>query len=99
MGGMAEQVVMIGLEEQWRGAESVPRILELRAIGLTWGAIAKRFGVTRGTIYKYTNRNPPSQSTGTAGSTNPGGSALSVTDDGSKVPDSSPDKATHGGSQ
>lgn len=95
MGVMAEQVVMIGLEEQWRGAESVPRALELRAIGLTWGAIAKRFGVTRGTIYNHIKKDPPSQSTGTTGSTNPEGSAT----DGSvmpNVPETSTTKANGG---
>lgn len=56
----------------WRGADSVPRLLELRAFGLTWVAIARRFGVTRRTIYSYV-KNPPPQSTSEAGTTSPEG--------------------------
>lgn len=79
---------------------SVARIM--RSQGWTLQAISDTLGISVGRVHQATtakSENPPSQSTGEAGSTNPGGSALSVTDDGSKDTPSSPDKATHGGSQ
>lgn len=41
--------------EEWRGVKSVPRINELKELGLPVTAIAKRFGVSRFTLYRALN--------------------------------------------
>lgn len=37
--------------EKWEGVGSIPRVLELREMGVTWVAISKRFGITPKTIF------------------------------------------------
>lgn len=42
--------------EQWRGLESIPRVKELIAQDVRFGAIAARFGITRQWLRKTLNK-------------------------------------------
>lgn len=51
------------LRELWRGAHSMPRVIELMALGATKTSIARRFGISRPTLDKYLKETAAAPST------------------------------------